>query len=134
MSLCVNRTDGLGHVESTYTRSQRHRVGTPGDAFGQEGIVTSATNRVVSLLFATLLAAAVNFFTSTLALGGTFTSYGPRLYERGTANPAPVVTTFTVPNSSTPYTLKIYNGGRTGIRTGERANLTSTGLTLVTPP
>lgn len=56
-----------------------------------------------------------------LAHSGTFTSYGPQTYLRGSGNPATVVRNFTIPNPSTSYTLKIYNGGR-GTRTGARVS------------
>ncbi len=71
--------------------------------------MTSAANRVVSLLFAALLSVVFSLW-ATLGHGGTFTSFGPRAYERGTGSPTPVVNTFTVSNPATSYTLKIYNG------------------------
>ena len=64
----------------------------------------------------------VIFFSLPLAYAGTFTSYGPRLYERGTGNPTAVVSSFTIPSPSKSYTLKIYNGGRADIRTGDRVS------------
>ena len=57
-----------------------------------------------------------------LAHSGTFTSFGPQTYERGSSSPFPVVTSVTISNPSTSYTLRIYNGGRAGIRTGERVS------------
>jgi len=98
--------------------------------------VTSATDRVVSLLAATLLSVAINVLWATLGLGATFTSYGPRVYERGTGSPAPVVTSFSIPNPSTSYYLRIYNGGRSGVRTGDRVNsavITLNGAAIVGP-
>jgi len=82
----------------------------------------STTRRVVSLLLPALFCALLNFACPKIALSGTFTSYGPRIYERGTGSPAPVITPFTIPNPSTSFTLKIYNGGRVGTRTGERVS------------
>lgn len=104
------------------TGLQKHQVGTPSDAFCVEGIVTWATNRVFAFVLVALLSAAFNVFWSSLGLGATFTSFGPRVYERGTGSPTPVVTSFTIPYPSKPYTLRIYNGGRAGIRTGERVS------------
>jgi RHS repeat-associated protein len=98
--------------------------------------VTSARNRFVSLIFVTLFSVVLSILGAAFAYGGTFTSFGPRLYERGTAAPAPVANSFTVPNPATSYTLKIYNGGRAGIRTGERVSsavITLNGASIVTP-
>ncbi len=41
----------------------------------------------------------------------TFTAYGPETFQRGTGVPVTVTRSFTVFNSNTTYTLKIYNGG-----------------------
>lgn len=42
---------------------------------------------------------------------GTFTSFGPQDYTRGTGDPVTVTTTFSVLNPNTQYTLKAFNGG-----------------------
>jgi RHS repeat-associated protein len=84
--------------------------------------MTSAANRFVSLLIAALLGVAIDSFSAALAFGANFTTFGPRLYERGTGTPVSVPTQFIIPNPSKPYTLKIYNGGRADLRTGERVS------------
>ncbi len=84
--------------------------------------MTFTTRRLVSLLLPALIIALLNFAFPKLALSGTFTSYGPETFFRGSGAPAPVVKNFIIPNPSTSYTLKIYNGGRSGIRTGERVS------------
>ena len=85
-----------------------------------------ATNRVFAFLFAAFLSVAVNFLWAKLDLGATFTSFGLRLYERGTGNPAPIVTPFNSTHPSKPYTLKIYNGERVS-----SAIITLNGATIV---
>ncbi len=57
------------------------------------------------------LTAAVILTTSDLALAGTFIAFGPQNYTRATGNPVTVITSFTVLNPNTTYTLRINNGG-----------------------
>jgi hypothetical protein len=71
-----------------------------------------------------------------LAYGGTFTVWGPQVYQRSTAAPVPVVSSFSISNPSASYTLKIYNGGRSGLQTGERVSsavISLNGAVLVGP-
>src|SRR5438270_2600449 len=60
----------------------------------------------VVLAFVALLTAG-----TTLARAGTFTAFGPQDYARSTGAPVTVTNTFSVHNLSTPYTLKVFNGG-----------------------
>ena len=97
--------------------------------------MTSSTRRVVSLLLPTLICVALCCAWPKLAVSGIFTSYGPQTYQRSSGSPAPVVTAFTIPNPSTSYTLKIYNGGR-GTQTGERVSsavISVNGVVIVGP-
>jgi len=96
--------------------------------------VTSATNRLFAYLFAALLSIAFNVIWTSVGFGATFTSFGPRVYERGAGNPAPVIIPFAISNPSKSYSLRIYNGGHAGIRTGERVSsavVTLNGATIV---
>src|SRR5215470_304499 len=62
------------------------------------------------------------FLSVPFAHTSTFTAYGPRLFERSTGAPSPITSSFPISNPSTSYTLKIYNGGRADIRTGDRVS------------
>lgn len=82
--------------------------------------MSGATKRVG--FFHLLLVLCISLKLAAPAFSGTFTCYGPKLYQRGTGNPFPVITTFTAPGSSSSYTLKIFNGGRDGTQTGARVS------------
>ena len=70
----------------------------------RKAITTTAALRQ-ALLTLLLLA-----FLTAPALGVTFTAFGPQEYQRNTGQPEMVVTTFTVSNLNTAYTLQLING------------------------
>jgi RHS repeat-associated protein len=61
------------------------------------------------------------------AFAGTFTAFGPQTYTRTTGAPVSVSNTFSIPNPSTQYTLRVDNGGLTD---SDVDRVSSTGITL----
>src|SRR6266478_1159183 len=62
--------------------------------------------------FRLFLATAAIFLATTSAVrAGTFTAFGPKNYTRGTGAPVTITDTFCALNSTTQYTLKVFNGG-----------------------
>ena len=80
------------------------------------------TTRALRLVLGALVAGLRGIRWREPAHGGTFTAYGPQTYQRTTGVPVPVPSSFSVRGPSAPYTLKIYNGDRAGIQSGDRVS------------
>jgi len=78
------------------------------------------STRVAVLLFSAALfllapsLALLNADPSSPQSAGIFTVFGPADYTRATGKPAPISRSFGVRNPTTEYTLRIFNGGKTG--------------------
>jgi len=52
-----------------------------------------------------------SIFIPALAYAEVTRIFGPKIYDRGSGQPVPVVSQFSAPNTAYPYAIKIYNGG-----------------------
>src|SRR2546423_456025 len=96
----------------------------------------TSVGRRRSVQIALTIASLLLFLVREPAEAGTFPASAPHAYQRGTGSPAPVSAIFAVRAPAAPYTLRIYNGGRRDIQTGDRVSsavVTLNGATVAGP-